>query len=554
MKKAFCLFLAVLTALTLTAEERKKVAVVLSGGGAKGLAHVGALKVIEKAGIPVDIVVGTSMGSLVGGLYAIGYNAHQLDSIARSLDWMDIITDRDDIRSLNIIERERQNTYLLQRELTKDNKGGLLKGRKVITTLERLCAGYTDSIDFDKLPIRYSCIATDLADKTEIDIHSGSLPLAMRASMAIPAVFTPVRQDGKVLVDGGFTNDYPVDVARKMGADIVIGVTVVQSPQKAEQLKSTSNVIMQVLFFNILNKFEENIANTDLYIPVNTTGYTAGSFGKTAVDSLIQRGEQQAMSQWDEMLKLKEQIGISSTTVLGDLQSPHCFRGFAIPAPLTVLGDLQSPHPSSLTPPSEGRGASRRLSLALRADNEELVAMQVNASIPLGASEVSSPFRGPGGCLEGAIRLGKRIKAGADLTLHPCTSWPFLATALSYHFHHNDINLYHKGKREYNILYNRHETQLQPLSIQLHDLIFSAGLRWDYYNFVNELQRVGTSVSALESSPPFRGPGGRLEGASSLTPPFRGPGGRRGATTSLGRPACITTQKTTGTSPQEAHA
>ena len=204
MKKIACFLIAVMTVLSVFAEEdepqvqkRKKVAVVLSGGGAKGVAHIGALKVIEKAGLPIDIITGTSMGSLVGGLYAIGYNAHSLDSIARAMNWGYVLSDREDMSRQNIEDRKRQNTYMLSRGLTfgrrDNNTGGFIKGKNLEMLLQKLCMGYTDSMDFNRLPIPFACVATNIVDKSEVDLTSGILPQAMRASMAIPAVFSPVR-------------------------------------------------------------------------------------------------------------------------------------------------------------------------------------------------------------------------------------------------------------------------------------------------------------------------------------------------------------------------
>ena len=200
--------------------ERKKVAVVLSGGGAKGMAHIGVLKVLERAKIPIDIVTGTSMGSIIGGLYAIGYNAHSLDSMVRVQDWSYVITDKEDLRRQSLSDRRKQYTYMFSTGLTigkRDmNAGGLIKGKNLAELFDRLCTGFTDSLDFTHdLPKPFACVATDIIDNSEVDFHSGRLPQAMRASMAIPAAFSPIRIGNKVLVDGGLRNNYPADLAQK---------------------------------------------------------------------------------------------------------------------------------------------------------------------------------------------------------------------------------------------------------------------------------------------------------------------------------------------------
>ena len=191
---------------------RKKVGVVLSGGGAKGMAHIGVLKVLEKAGIPVDIVTGTSMGSIIGGLYAIGYNANSLDSMVRVQDWDYVITDKEDLRNQSLSDWQKQNTYFFTTGITlgeKDmNAGGIIKGKNLAELFNQLCVGFTDSLDFTRdLPIPFACAATDIITNDEVDFHSGRLPQAMRASMAIPAAFSPVRLGDKVLVDGGLKNN-----------------------------------------------------------------------------------------------------------------------------------------------------------------------------------------------------------------------------------------------------------------------------------------------------------------------------------------------------------
>ena len=298
--------------------QRKKVGVVLSGGGAKGMAHIGVLKVLEKAGIPVDYITGTSMGSIIGGLYAIGYNSHSLDSMVRVQDWSYVITDREDLRRQSLSDRKKQNTYAFTTGVTIGQKdmqaGGIIKGKNLAELFQQLCTGYTDSLDFtNDLRIPFACVATNIIDNSEVDFHSGRLPQAMRASMAIPAAFSPVRIGDKVLVDGGLKNNYPVDIAREMGADIVIGVTVQGPPKGAEDMGGTMSILSQIIDVNCKNKVDENIAMTDLHMAVDTKGYNAASFTLDAIDTLIRRGEEEAMRHWDQIMALKPIIGIPDT-------------------------------------------------------------------------------------------------------------------------------------------------------------------------------------------------------------------------------------------------
>ncbi|MBR6438121.1 MAG: patatin-like phospholipase family protein, partial [Bacteroidales bacterium] len=294
MKKIVLMIVAVLMTgtanaqLDSTAVKRKKVGVVLSGGGAKGMAHIGVLKVLEKAGIPVDIVTGTSIGSIVGGLYAIGYNAHSLDSMVRTQDWTYVITDKEDLRKQSLLDRKKQNTYLFNTGLTIGKRdmsaGGLIRGKNLAELFQKLFVGYTDSLDFNKdLKIPFACVATNIMDNSEVVFHSGRLPQAIRASMSIPAAFSPVRMGDMVLVAGGLKNNFPVDVARQMGAEVVIGITLNGKPKTAEDITGTMKIVGQIIDVNCVNKYDENKALSDLWMNVDPHGYSTASFTAEAI-------------------------------------------------------------------------------------------------------------------------------------------------------------------------------------------------------------------------------------------------------------------------------
>lgn len=476
MKKLVCSLVLLFAVLSLFAEEqattakRKKVAVVLSGGGAKGTAHIGALKVLERAGIPIDIVTGTSMGSLVGGLYAIGYNAEALDTLVRGLDWTFLLSDREDVSRQSIGDRKKQNTYIISRTLNfgrqREAGGGFIKGKNINMLLEKLCMGYTDSMSFDRLPIPFACVATNIVDNTEIDIHSGRLPEAMRASMAIPAVFSPVRKGNMVLVDGFLTNNYPVDLARAMGADVVIGVTLQDTLRSAEGLNSTLSILMQVVDYKTMDKYDENVANTDVLIRVNPSGFSAASFNADAIDSLIRRGEDAAMLCWDDLQALKRKIGVAPDYKPVLRQPLHA----GVSTDSLQYGDGGFRY----LPPRDPQ-----IHLGLRYDNEEMVALQANLSLPLERTlAVSSDL---------TLRLGKRLLAGGDLIFHP-RALRFSRPAISYYFRHNDIDVYYKGDCEYSVRYNQHQVLADPVNVTIRNFTLKAGLRWDYYHFSNQLK------------------------------------------------------------------
>ncbi len=542
MKKLLLMIAAVLmisaaTAQTdSTANGRKKVAVVLSGGGAKGMAHIGVLKVLERAGIPVDIVTGTSMGSIIGGLYAIGYNAHALDSMVRVQDWSYVISDKENMRSQSLDDREKQYTYVYSTGLTigKHNSqaGGIIKGKNLAELFQRLCTGYTDSLDFTRdLRIPFACVATNIIDNSEVDFHSGRLPQAMRASMAIPAAFSPVRIDDKVLVDGGLKNNYPADVARQMGADIIIGVTVQGPPKVAEDMGGTMSILSQIIDVNCKNKYDENLAITDLHVPVNTKGYGSASFSPAAIDTLIRRGEEEAMRHWDDIIALKHRIGIDETfrpVVLHPLRpqvmtekthvSGYTFENmtpqaerflrqkFSLNKRDSIDASLEQQLTTSmrvdlfyqtaecrLVPEGDGMrvilSAGPRKTVQLHAgvryDTEEYAAVQLGLDIPL---KTAIPVN-----TDITLRLGKRLMARGEITIHPRS---FTRPTLRYSFHRNDVDIYMEGERDYNILYNQFQAELIPIDFDLRHFNLQFGLRWDYMHYRNKLgSETSTQVS-----------------------------------------------------------
>ena len=432
------------SALASDGSHRKKVAVVLSGGGAKGMAHIGALRVIEKAGIPIDIITGTSMGAIVGGLYAIGYDAHRLDSMVSVQDWSFLLTDKLEAHSPLLDNRERQNTYFLSKTFMLDRNriskksGGMIEGRNLEKLFDRLTAGYHDSIDFNRLPIPFACVATDIV------------------------VFSPVRKDSMVLVDGGLRNNFPVDIARQMGADVVIGVTVQEDLKEAYDLKSTSDVLLQIVNINCKNKYDENLAMTDVPVCVNTKGYSSASFTAAAIDTLMRRGEEAAMRQWDRLMEVKREIGIDSTFVPGR-PSLH---------PAAMLPDTLS---GTQTVRREGRLMA---GLGVRFDTEEIVALQINGSLTPSGSPLTTEL---------TLRLGKRIMGRADFIYDPIKAGRM---RLSYIFRHDDLNLYYKGDRDFNITYNIHSAILSPFNFNIRNFSLDIGMRWDYYDYTTMLSNV----------------------------------------------------------------
>ncbi len=211
------------------AQERPKIGLALSGGGAKGFAHVGVIKVLEEIGLPIDFITGTSMGSIIGGLYAIGYSVGELEELVTATDWNDLFRDRVRRRDLAIESKMLDGRYMLSLPLNGLAPGlptGLIAGQKISKLFERLTLPYHDVSDFRQFPIPFACVATDIVTGEVVVLDHGYLPEAMRASMSIPSVFTPVEIDDHLLVDGMLVRNFPVEEVRALGADIIIGVDV----------------------------------------------------------------------------------------------------------------------------------------------------------------------------------------------------------------------------------------------------------------------------------------------------------------------------------------
>ena len=326
---------------------RPTVAVVLGGGGALGMAHLGVLRYIEEMGIPVDMVGGTSMGGLISGLYSLGYGASYLDSLVRAIDWTVMMSDKvpdsyqtykirrnkerfaitipfhyDDQDMQDRINRqigydknyEQSDTRtgdMGQEMMAKIGLGlpdGFLFGFNVRNTLSSVTVGYQDSLDFDSLPIPFFCVATDMLSLNEKNWTSGNIVDAMRSSMAIPGYFRPVRLEGMVLVDGGTRNNFPVDLAKTMGADIIIGSEMPTHRDLAD-LGSLANIAMQNITLMSADISEENRKFLDVHLQHRLQGYNMLSFDSESIDDIINRGYTLAQEKRPEFERIARRIG-----------------------------------------------------------------------------------------------------------------------------------------------------------------------------------------------------------------------------------------------------
>ncbi len=295
-----------------TQKQRPKVGVVLSGGGAKGMAHIGALKTIEELGIPVDYIVGTSIGSIMAGIYALGYSADEMDSLVRAQNWDALMKDHIQRRNISYSNKKDDDRYLVtfpfmnhrslqeqtQADVEKREKGvlrnlpsALVSGHNLDQLFTKLSVGYQDDIDFNTLPIPFACVAVDLNTKEEVVFHRGNIVTAIRASMSIPGYFAPVQVGDKFLIDGGMLNNLPVDVVKKMGADYVITVDLHHFKKDRPDTDQTIPEMVATML-SIMNgeKYQSGRNASDIIIEPNTSAYGVLSFDEKSVDALVDSG------------------------------------------------------------------------------------------------------------------------------------------------------------------------------------------------------------------------------------------------------------------------
>ncbi|MBQ8420891.1 MAG: patatin-like phospholipase family protein [Bacteroidales bacterium] len=326
-------------------KHRPTVALVLSGGGAKGAAHVGVIEYIDKLGIPVDMVLGTSMGGLIGGLYALGYTPEEMDTLVRNMDWDWALSDKLSREYISYTDVKYKEKYLLsmpfyyekdyyQMKLADDSRfggvqqheilhigadyeggadmlrnnllgslpSGYIYGQNVNNLISSLTVGYQDSTSFLDFPIPFACIATDMVSGKAKIWHSGKMNTAMRSTMSIPGMFAPVRTGGMVLVDGGMRDNYPTTLARQMGADIIIGVDLSQKQRTYTQVNNIGDIVGQGIDMLGREAFETNVNVPDVKIKPDLHEFNMMSFNPVAIDTIMRRGWEAAVAQ-DSLLR-----------------------------------------------------------------------------------------------------------------------------------------------------------------------------------------------------------------------------------------------------------
>lgn len=360
MKKSIIIAFLFLTGIVFSQENQQesdiKVGLVLSGGGAKGFAHIGALKVIEETGIRIDYIGGTSIGAIVGGLYASGYSATQIDSIFKAVSFAELIQDDIPRSAKTFFEKNESEKYALTLPLN-DFKislpSSISKGQNMYNLFSKLTSHVNEIDDFNELPIPFFCIATNIESGKETVLDKGYLPRAVSASSALPTLFNPVKIGDSLYVDGGITNNYPIDRVREMGADIIIGIDVQDSLKTREKLKTALEILGQIGNYSAIELMKEKRKKTDIYIHPNINDFTVVSFEDKV--KIIDSGSEQAALYKDKLIAIAEkQKKLPKEDVIFDYNDSLFIKGLEIKGNKQytrsyILGKLKLKIPSTIS-------------------------------------------------------------------------------------------------------------------------------------------------------------------------------------------------------------
>ena len=518
-------------------KERPTVALVLSGGGAKGAAEVGALKYLESIGMPVDLVLGTSIGGLLGGLYSIGYRSAEMDTLMRGMNWPNMLTDPLPGRYLPYDKRQYDAKYLISvpfyngqlsldggkkkvgKKITASLPGGFVQGRNVTNLLSSLTVAWQDTMSFAKLPIPFVCVATDMVSGKAKVWYSGSLVTAMRSTMSIPGLFAPVKTDGMVLVDGGLRDNFPVDIAKYLGADIVIGITLSQGFKSYEQMNNLMDLLSQATDLYARQVYERNLPMSDVVIHPDLKGYDMMSFDPVAVDVMIDRGYKAAVAKADTLkavlqpvlgasfadgtrpVNLDEGVVIGRIGINGMSEKEASALRSSIGLKIGLIGTEEIEDAvkrlvatgafENVTYAIEGdgepytltfnctKGPVSRAGVGVRFDNEELVSVLLNIGFNVNA------FKGSSVELTGKIgtnpyvSLGYKYKTGLGLALGAESFYRYV-----------DRNDFLNNKQSFKAVYHQFRQDFYFSNFSRKFASVKAGIRADYFNISSLLADV----------------------------------------------------------------
>jgi len=322
------------TVKSTTGDARPKIGLVLSGGGARGWAHIGVLRWFEEHHVPVDYVAGSSMGGPVGAMYAMGLSPAEIQRVGNSLDWDKLLTGPPSFDELSFRRREDQRAYPSELELGLRNginlPSGVNSGHNIALVFDELTLPYATLRNFDDLPIPFRCVATDMIEAREVVLKSGSLSKALRTTMSIPGVFTPVETDNHVLADGGLLNMIPTDIVKDMGADIIIAINVGPPLGTREDIETLPGMLNQIVAVGMIQSDRRNLQLADLVITPPLDKYKIFDF--TEVDAISALGYEAA----DQYAAALQKYALSDADWEGHLAARKAKQLVAIPVPVEM--------------------------------------------------------------------------------------------------------------------------------------------------------------------------------------------------------------------------
>ena len=304
-------------------QKRPKIGLTLSGGGAKGLAHIGILKAIDSAGLSIDYITGTSMGSIIGSLYAAGYSADTILYIARRMHWDQILSNQGSMRNIIMEEKDEYGKYDLELPWVNNFfriSTGVLEGQELWLKFSELLFPVYKIKNFDSLVIPFKCVATDISTGQAVVLDSGEIVSAVRASMAIPSVFTAVEYNGHLLVDGGIVRNFPVKDVREMGAQYIIGSNVTSNLLPANKVNNAIQVLLQVAFFREAEDTKLEVPLCNIYVKTPLEKYSMATFSNA--DEIIEAGLEEGRKLYPQLKKLADSLNTLYAPEIIDKELP----------------------------------------------------------------------------------------------------------------------------------------------------------------------------------------------------------------------------------------
>lgn len=478
-----------------TLPTRPKVGLVLSGGGARGSAHVGVIRLLEEMDIPVDYVVGTSMGAIVGGLYAIGYTASDMDSLMMAQDWKTLLGNdmprRQQPYAQRVARKQYQVNLPFEKRAFNENsvdyrdagikvrrsslqtfpkvlaRPGLIDGRNLMAEFTELTCPYTDSVSYDIFPHPFACVATDLVTGKEVVLKQGRLAESMRASMSIPGVFYPIYKGNQVLVDGGVVNNYPVNVARDMGADIIIGVEVNTATISARELQSFASIFERLIGTLGSDLHEQNVVDTDILIRPRVKQFPVMGFDTVNLRQLIDIGYRTALESKGQLDSLKRYLSSYSEdgAVHETAVASHC--------PASGKSEMEEQ--------DQPRYPTNQVALGLRLDSEDAGAVLLDIALE------RMKLRGVECNLTTRLSINPWVEAGIS---YAWDNGPRANVAGRYRF--TDVNRFY-DKNAYALNYSLYGGEVWFSELLSRDYDLRVGMRYDHFA-VHELVRSGSSA------------------------------------------------------------